>query len=232
MEQISKLYEVRFSENEKLMKDKVWRELCEQFFQKYISNEDTLFEIACGFGEFSRHIRAGKKLAVDMNPAVKNILPKEIEFHLGSAESFPQIASASIDVCFTSNFFEHLMNKQAMDNVLKEVLRVLKPGGKFIMMQPNIKYAYGAYWDFYDHHLPLSHLSAAEGLQKCGYQIQEVIPKFVPFSTKSAFPKHPLLIRLYLKLPFIWKVLGKQFVIVAQKPKASLTNIQSATAVI
>lgn len=86
---------------------------------------------------------------------------------------------ASIDVCFTSNFFEHLPDKAAMDRVLQEVLRVLVPGGTFMAMQPNIRYAPGEYWDFYDHFIPLSHLSAKEGFEKNGYEVDVLIPRFV-----------------------------------------------------
>jgi hypothetical protein len=85
-------------------------------------------------------------------------------------------------------------------------------------MQPNIRYEPAKYWDFYDHLLPLSHLSAEEAFAKNGYRVELVIPRFVPFSTKSAYPTHPLFVRMYLRLPFVWRFLGGQFVIVARAP--------------
>lgn len=213
------LYRFRFNDEERRRKDRVWKVLCEDFFQRFVPEASTTLDLACGFGEFSRHIRAARKIAVDANADVAPLLEDDVEFHLASAESLDMLAADSIDVCFTSNFLEHLPTKEAMDRVLREVLRVLRPGGRFVAMQPNIRYAAHLYWDFYDHCLPLSHLSAQEGFEKNGYRIDVLIPRFVPWSTKSAWPQHPVLVWLYLKLPPVWRILGKQFVIVARKPE-------------
>src|SRR6267154_1295534 len=47
----------------------------------------------------------------------------------------------ALDVVFTSNFFEHLPNKDAIRRTPLEVYRCLRPGGRFIAMGPNMKYA-------------------------------------------------------------------------------------------
>ncbi len=219
MEELDRLYKLRFNRREKAAKDRIWKVLCECFFQRFVPPDGVTLDLACGFGEFSRHIKARKKYAVDLNPGAADYLPEAVEFHQSSADSLPMIQDESVDVCFTSNFFEHLPDKAAMDRVLKEVFRTLVPGGLFMAMQPNIKYAVDAYWDFYDHSLPLSHLSAQEGFEKNGYAVEVLIPRFVPFSTKSSYPKSPALVWLYLKMPWVWRVLGKQFVIVARKPR-------------
>jgi SAM-dependent methyltransferase len=212
------LYDVRFDEEERRAKQAIWRVLCEHFFQRFVDEEAVVLDLACGFGEFSRFIRARRKLALDSNPAVAPLLPADVEFIEGSADDLSMLEDESIDLCFTSNFFEHLPDRATMDRVLRGVRRKLRPGGRFIAMQPNIKYAGSDYWDYYDHVLPLSHLSTREAFLKNGYRIERIIPRFVPFSTKSAYPKHPLLVLLYLKLPWIWRLLGKQFVILAHRP--------------
>lgn len=220
MKDLRTLYRVRFSEADRVRKDLVWKALCDGFFQQFVVRSGTVLEIASGYGEFIRNIVASRKIAVDLNPDAKECLPPEIEFHLASASRLSMIANASIDTCFSSNFFEHLPNKETMDDVLEEVLRVLRPGGLYVVMQPNIRYEPGRYWDYYDHILPLSHLSCREAFAKAGYEVVQVIDRFVPFSTDTHIPQHPLLVRLYLRCRPVWKWMGGQFVLVGRKPMA------------
>lgn len=215
---VTKLYRNRFSAAEQAAKDRVWQVLCERFFQRYVGSDATVLELACGYGEFIRHVRAGRKLAVDINVDSKMRLPATVEFHLAPAAQLDFLADSSIDFCFTSNFLEHLPSKTAVNEVLAEVYRVLRPGGRFMALQPNIRYAYAEYWDFYDHLTALSHLSAAEAFLLAGFEVVELIDRFLPFSTKSALPKHPALVRAYLAFPPVWLILGKQFLIVGAKP--------------
>jgi hypothetical protein len=73
----------------------------------------------------------------------------------------------------------------------------------------------GEYWDFYDHSLGLTHYSLQEVLKLKNFKIDYCLDKFLPYTTKSKLPSHPLLVRAYLMFPIAWKVLGKQFFIVA-----------------
>jgi hypothetical protein len=41
------------------------------------------------------------------------------------------------------------------------------------------------------------------------------IPRFLPYTTKSRLPSGPALVRLYLKVPLAWRVLGAQAFVVA-----------------
>lgn len=218
MTNLQALYRARFSDADRLRKDLVWGVLCKRFFQRYVAADGTVLEIASGYGEFIRHIVASRKIAIDLNPEAGDCLPPEVEFHLTSASRLTMIADCSVDTCFSSNFFEHLPNKEVMDEVLAEVFRVLRPGGQYVVMQPNIRYEPGRYWDYYDHILPLSHLSCREAFAIAGYDVVEMIDRFVPFSTDSRLPQHPLLVRVYLMCRPIWNLMGGQFVLVGRKP--------------
>ena len=219
MDDLAALYRARFSEADRARKDAIWKVLCENFFQRYVPPGSTVLDLASGYGEFVRHIRADRKIAIDLNPEAREFLPDGAEFHLRSADDLSCLVTGSIDVCFSSNFFEHLPSKSVLDRVLTEALRVLKPGGLYVAMQPNLRYAPGEYWDYYDHVLPLTHLSCREAYAKAGYEVCELIDRFIPFSTASRLPQHPLLVRLYLACRPVWRVLGRQFVIVARKPR-------------
>ena len=218
MTRLDTLYRNRFSPEQRQVRDRVWETLCRHFFQRYVREGDTTLDLGCGFGEFSRFIRARRRIAVDLNPDVHRMLPSEIEFHQADARRLDFLPTGSVDVCFTSNFFEHLPSKPDLDAVLGEVVRILRPGGRLVALQPNIRYAPGEYWDFYDHHLPLSHLSCAEAFALAGLEVVELVDRFLPFTTCSPIPKHPLLVRLYLSFPLAWRLLGRQFLIVGRRP--------------
>src|SRR5258708_15586813 len=136
MDDLDKLYRIRFSDANRAKKDAIWRVLCEHFFQRYVSPQDTVLDIACGYGEFTRHIRAARKIAVDLNPDAARSLPAGVEFHLTTAADLAPIATASLDVCFRSNFFQPPPPKGGLDQARAQPLGVLKPGRRHVAMRP------------------------------------------------------------------------------------------------
>ncbi len=60
--------------------------------------------------------------------------------------------------------------------------------------------------------------SLVEALRLAGLKPTEVRPRFLPFTSKSALPQHPFLVRLYLKITIAQRLLGQQSWIVAVKP--------------
>jgi SAM-dependent methyltransferase len=219
MPNLTALYRFRFRESERPQKMALWKTLCDRFFQQVVGNEQVVVDLACGYGEFINNIKAKKKYAVDVNPDASQYLDPDVEFCLSRADAIQGIDDNSIDVVFASNFLEHLKTKDECDAVLSEVSRILKPGGRFVIMGPNIRYLASKYWDFYDHYLPLSHLSLEEGLVQAGYNVVDIVPRFLPYTTRSALPQHQMLVALYLKIPILWRFLGKQFLVVGQKPR-------------
>ena len=218
MSEPSKLYSVRFNAREKAHKDRIWRVLCRSFFQRYIRPEDTVLDIGAGYCEFINHIVCRRRIAVDINEEVRAHADPAVEVILAPSNDLRSIDDSTIDVAFASNFFEHLPTKPDLLRTLYELFRVLRPGGRLLILQPNIRYAGGEYWDFFDHHLPLTERSLGEALALAGLDTVEVRPRFLPLSTKSALPQHPALVWLYLKIPLVHHVLGRQSWIVSVKP--------------
>ena len=170
------------------------------------------------YGEFINAVQAKGRLAMDVNPAAKNKLSADVQFFLqDSSEHWQGIPENSLDTVFASNFFEHLPDKAAVIGTLREVRRCLKPEGRLIALGPNMKRLGGRYWDFWDHHVPLTENSLSEVLGAEGFSIDLCIGHFLPF-TMSYGRRYPLLfVRLYLALPFLWQLFGRQFLIVARK---------------
>lgn len=218
MPDLAALYRFRFRESELPEKNRIWTVLCNDYFQARTPENGVVIDIACGYGEFINNIRAKRKVGIDINPDVKRLLASNVEFFQAPADRIDEIGEGVADLVFTSNFLEHLRDKDELDRLFSSVLTVLKPGGRFMVLGPNIKYLSSAYWDFYDHYLPLSHLSLEEGLVQAGFEILEVVPKFLPYTTRSALPKASALVSLYLKFPPVWRVLGKQFLVTAARP--------------
>ncbi len=217
MPDLPSLYQFRFKESDLPEKRRIWETICRNYFQKLIGRDDTVIDLACGYGEFINTIVARRKIGVDLNPAYREHLDDDVEFINSRADSI-SLPDATADVVFTSNFLEHLRTKDECDAVFAEVKRVLRSGGRFVIMGPNIRYLADKYWDFYDHYLPLSHLSVEEGLAQAGFVPVKVINKFLPYTTRSALPKASALIALYLQVPLAWKVMGKQFLVIGAKP--------------
>lgn len=216
--ELSELYKIRFAQHELPRKNAIWQVICQEFLQRFIKKSDTVVDVACGYGEFLNNISANKKIAVDLNADARGFLNDDIKFHQCKATDLGSVVAGKADIVFTSNFLEHLPNKGTLDVFLDQVMIALKPGGKYLILGPNLRYLPGQYWDFYDHHLGLTHLSLSEALQLKGFDIDICIDRFLPFTTQGALPTQPYLVWVYLKIPFVWKILGKQFFIVAQKP--------------
>jgi SAM-dependent methyltransferase len=217
---LAELYRIRFKESELARKNAIWRLICDVFLARFIDPASTIVDVACGYGEFLNNITASRKIAVDLNPDAAKFLADDVRFYLCGATDLASIISGEADVVFSSNFLEHLPSKHVLDAFLDQVMLALKPGGKYLILGPNLRYLPGQYWDFYDHHLGLTHLSLCEALRLKGFEVDLCIDKFLPYTTQGALPTHPFFVWAYLRLPLAWKLFGKQFFIVARKPGA------------
>jgi dolichol-phosphate mannosyltransferase len=193
--------------------------IVEHFFSRWIKPSDTVLDLGCGYGEFLNHVRAAKRIGVDINPDSPSHLDEQIEFFQKGVCDLHFIADDSIDIVFTSNLMEHLPGKREVEQMVREAHRVLRPGGHFVMMGPNIRMLPGKYWDFWDHIVAISDRSLREVLENMEFEVVDLYPRFLPYTTRSWIPKHPALIQLYLSVPLAWRFMGKQFLIRAQKPR-------------
>jgi SAM-dependent methyltransferase len=212
------MYSDRFNSQEQRAKQRIWEVLCRDFFQRYVRTSDTVLDVGAGYCEFINNIKCASKIALDLNEDTARYAAPHVRVVRCLSNAMDAIADASVDVAFASNFFEHMPSKAVFFETLLEIRRVLRPGGRLLILQPNIRFVGGEYWDFLDHHIPLTDRTLVEALQAAQMQPVEVRPRFLPYTTKSRIPQHPALVRLYLRVPLAQRILGKQAWVVAVKP--------------
>jgi SAM-dependent methyltransferase len=213
---VRELYRVRFNPGEKASKDKLWAILA-GWLQRFFPVDGAVLDLGAGYCEFINHIRAKRRIAIDMNPDTAACAGPGVEVITAPVVPLPSIGSGTLDAVFVSNLLEHLADKAQVMELLREVHRALKPGGRIVVLMPNIRFAYREYWDFFDHQVPLTEKAVVEACIMAGFRPIKVIPAFLPYTTKSRLPHWGFLVRVYLALPPLWRFLGKQALVVAQK---------------
>lgn len=217
-QELETIYARRFRENQ-AYRQRVWRVLVKQAFQPHVPETGAVLDLGCGYGEFINTVTAAVKYGMDLNPASAEHLAKGVTMLRQDCSARWELPDESLDTVFTSNFFEHLPDKATLGKTLQQARRCLKPGGRLIAMGPNIKFLPGEYWDFWDHYLPLTELSLSEGLETNGFRVEVCHARFLPYTMVQTREYPGFVLATYLKLPFVWRFFGKQFLVIARKPE-------------
>lgn len=214
--ELERIYAQRFGER---TADRVtmWETLVAGYFQQFIGPDDTVLDLAAGYCEFINAVSCGTKIAVDLNPTVAEMAGAGVRVVHALSTELPDDLTGTVDVAWVSNFFEHLSSSDEMLETMRGLRRVLKPGGRLLVLQPNIRLTKAAYWDFVDHSLPITEKSLAEALGLTGFRVEMMKVRFLPYATESRLPISAPLIRLYLKLPPAQFLFGKQTFVVARR---------------
>lgn len=199
------VYRYRFKNLKK--RQDVWRPLT-KFISQYIRPSDTILDIGCGYGEFINNVRATEKIGLDINPDTRKYLASDVRFLHGSATMIP-LSGGFVDKVFASNFFEHITKKEILGTV-KEIGRILKKDGLVIVLQPNIRFLGNDFWSFSDHITPIDDRALEEVFGSYGFKLKKRILKFVPYTMGDVSVVTSWLVELYLAIPAIWPIFGKQ----------------------
>jgi SAM-dependent methyltransferase len=196
----------------------VWRILIEDLFAPYLHSDMRILDLGCGHGEFINQVQAAERFAMDLNPAVADLVNEDVHALVQDCSARWPLTDSVLDIVFSSNFFEHLPDKAACLRTWREAWRTLRPGGRLIALGPNVAALPGRYWDFFDHVVPLSDRSITEGLELAGFEIERCSGRTLPYSMSQG-RRYPLwALKAYLRTPLAWRVFGKQFLIVARRP--------------
>lgn len=195
----------------------LWGALWDYSLSRIMKGSSTILELGAGWCDFINSASSPRRIAVDLWPGIIEAAAEGVEAHVGPAEKLDFLADDSVDAVFASNLVEHLTHEQ-FDAILSESRRVLVPGGKVVLVQPNFRLAYKRYFDDFTHVSMWSEVSLGDFLTSRGWTVDRAQARFMPFSVKSRLPVSRFFIRCYLASPF--KPMAGQMLVVASTPTA------------
>jgi hypothetical protein len=222
-----RLYDYRFRRIDQRSRNHVWGAVA-PLIHELLGRPQRVLDPAAGRCEFINAVPAAERWAVDAVAYEEGVAPE------GTRLIVSEIMEADLphqyfEGVFVSNFLEHLQSQEAVAAFLEKMCGCLAPGGRIAVMGPNFRYCVREYFDFADHSVVLTEHAVEEHLYAAGFEIVKVHPRFLPYSFTGRLPSHPALVRAYLRLPLAWRVLGKQFLVVAERTRATRLSSPGGT---
>ena len=161
-------------------------QLCRHLFEMFsMKKGDKLLDVGCGRGDFTKGFKdMGLEVAgIDREKGDSEMLQGiEVKISSDIEHGALPFESERFDVVFSKSVIEHLREP---DNFMKEVCRVLKPGGRIITMTPDWRSQIYIFYNDYTHVHPYT----PEGLRR--------VHKVYGFKDVSS--------KLFYQLPALWK---------------------------
>jgi SAM-dependent methyltransferase len=193
----------------------VWRAIADSLAH-WVPVEGSVLEIGAGHCHWINSVRARRRLAVDRWEGIERLAAPGVETRVLDVSRDLRTLTEYFDTVLASNLLEHFEPDTAAD-VAGDVATVLKPEGRFIIIQPNFRYSYRSYFDDYTHRSVFTDVSLPNLLRTKGLRIELVRPRFLPYSMRSAQTSIPgWLVRAYLASPI--KPLAGQMLVIARRP--------------
>jgi SAM-dependent methyltransferase len=196
-------------------REAVWKVLAD-FMAPWIPDDSHVLELGAGYCDWINAVRARRKVALDSWPEFPLYAAPDVEpLVFDAVTGLGKLGVETFDVVIASNFLEHF-EADVVWSLVRDVTAVLKPGGRFIVIQPNFRYAYRNYFDDYTHRSVFTDTSLGNLLRAHGFRVELSRPKFLPYSMRGIRSSVPAwLIRAYLRSPV--KPFAGQMLIVARK---------------
>ena len=159
--------------------------LTKYLFKRFNLQEgQSILDIGCGRGEFTNgFINCGlKAYAVDQFDTCKNYFPKVILKTSDIENDGIPYPDKMFDVVYSKSVIEHFYQPEIL---VKEMMRVLKPGGLAITLCPSWEYNFRFFYEDYSHRSPFTRTSLNDILLAHGFKNVEV--------------------NYFIQLPILWK---------------------------
>ena len=216
-----RLYDYRFRRVPSTKRSEVWREIARYLFD-VLGRPQRVLDCAAGRGEFIDAVPAEERWAIDMVAHPELVDAAGVKVVIGDLLEV-DLPRDHFDGILLSNALEHFDSQETVGTILDRLRGVLQPGGRIAVLGPNFRYCSRQYFDCADHTIALTHVAVEEHLYAAGFDIERVIPRFLPYSFRGHLPQARGLVAAYLRLPLAWRLLGKQFLVVARRPSGEIT---------
>ena len=190
---------------------RVWEHLC-RYLRRWVAEDAAVLELGAGWCDFANNVRAGRVVAMDLDRTVERAAAPHVTSVVGDCRDLSRFADAEFDVVFASNLLEHLDRADAT-RLLGGARRVLRAGGRLILLQPNFRLNPRRYFDDFTHVAIYTDRSLADYLVSQGWTIEAVHARFLPLTLKSKASRLTFLVPWYLRSPV--KPLAGQMLVVA-----------------
>lgn len=191
---------------------RVWTHIC-AYLARWIPADSDILELGAGWCDFANQVQGRRVVAMDLDSVVKESAAPSVEAVVGDCTQLTGFDDDSFDVVFASNLLEHLERPQAQQ-LLAESRRVLRPGGRLILMQPNFRLNPGRYFDDFTHVAVFTDQSLPDFLVSEGFELETVRARFLPLTMKSRGSGLTFLVPWYLRSPI--KPFAGQMLVVAK----------------
>jgi ubiquinone/menaquinone biosynthesis C-methylase UbiE len=204
-------FETRLAPNAN--RSKVWQHIC-NYLRRWIRPDADVLELGAGWCDFSNNVQARRVVAIDLDRTVTRAAAEHVTAVVADCTDLSGFADGEFDVVFASNLLEHL-ERPAASKLLAEAKRVLRPGGRLILMQPNYRLDPGRYFDDFTHVAIYTDKSLSDYVAAEGWAILAVKARFLPLTLKSRASRLTFVVPLYLRSPV--KPLAGQMLVVASR---------------
>jgi SAM-dependent methyltransferase len=193
----------------------VWQVLVE-YLSVYVPEDAHVLELGANYCYWINGVRAVRKVAVDIWAESGRYAASDVQsVQHDLSKGLPMFGDLRFDVVMASNLLEHF-EPDVASRLIADVYTCLRPSGRFIVIQPNFRYAYRHYFDDYTHRSIFTDVSLPNLMRSHGFHIEQVQARFLPYSLRgSRLPIRPWLVRAYLHSPI--KPFSGQMLVIGQK---------------
>ncbi|HXW04940.1 MAG TPA: class I SAM-dependent methyltransferase [Vicinamibacterales bacterium] len=194
---------------------RVWQAIADHL-APWVPASSHVLEIGAGYCAWINAVRAARKVAVDRWPDVARHAAPDVQTAvLDASTELRMLGSGTFDVVLASNVLEHF-DPDTAARVVADVHTLLRFGGRFLVIQPNFRYAWRRYFDDYTHRSIFTDVSLPNLMRARGFEIDRVQPRFLPYSMRNRrVPATWWTVRAYLASPI--KPRAGQMLVVARK---------------